>query len=47
MQNQFKEFLDYVKNGGNPLIPYEELFNVTKATFDAIKSLKENKWISV
>ncbi len=45
--NQFKELLEYVKNGGKPLIPYEELFNVTKATFDAIKSLRENKWINV
>lgn len=44
--NQFKELIDQ-KNGGEPIIPFDEIINTTKASFAAIKSLKEGKWISI
>lgn len=45
--NQFKKLLDQQKNGGKPIIPFEQLVNTTKASFSAIESLKEGKWIQV
>ncbi|RKO68673.1 dehydrogenase [Sphingobacterium puteale] len=45
--NQFLALIDRVKNGGAPLISMEDLVNTTKASFGAIESLKENKWIEL
>ena len=45
--NQFKELIDQHKNGGEPIIPFDEIINTTKASFAAIESLKEGKWISI
>ena len=45
--NQFKELIDHHKNGGEPIIPFDEIVNTTKASFAAIESLKEGKWISL
>ena len=44
---QFNSILEKIKDGDVTLIPYEELINVTKASFAAIQSLKEGKWIEV
>lgn len=44
---QFSSILENIKDGGVALIPYEELINVTKASFAAIQSLKEGKWIVI
>ena len=38
--NQFKLYLNFLKNGGDPLIPFDSIINTTKATFAAIESLK-------
>jgi len=46
-KKQFHEYIDRVKNGGEPLIPFNELINITRATFAAIQSLKEKKWIDI
>lgn len=46
-QNQFKQLINRVKNGGDSLIPLEEIINTTKASFAAIKSLQEGKWINI
>ena len=46
-KTQFHEFINRVKNGGEPLIPINEIFNVTKASFAAIESMKTRKWINV
>jgi predicted dehydrogenase len=47
-KNQFKLMVDNVKNGkGIELIPYNELMNVTKASFAAIESIKTGKWVKV
>jgi hypothetical protein len=45
--NQFQELLFQQENGGNPIIPFDEIVNTTKASFAAIESLKECKWISI
>ena len=45
--NQFKELIDQQKNGGEPIIPFDEIINTTKASFAAIESLKEGKWITI
>jgi len=44
---QFSKIVSEIKKGGIELIPYSELMNVTKASFAAIQSLKEGKWIAV
>ena len=44
--NQFNELIKQ-QQGGNPIIPFEEIVNTTKASFAAIESLKERKWISI
>lgn len=44
---QFKRLIDKVKSGGEALIPFESLINTTRASFAAIQSLKENRWIDV
>ena len=46
-KSQFGSILEKIKDGDVALIPYEELINVTKASFAAIQSLKEGKWIEV
>ena len=45
--NQFKALLNQQKNGGSSIIPFSEIINTTRASFAAIESLKEGKWISV
>jgi predicted dehydrogenase len=40
-------FVERVSAGGAPLIPFEEIVNVTKASFAAVKSARSGKVISV
>lgn len=44
---QFKLLVQAVKQGGQPIIPMEELVNTTKASFAAIESLKQGTWVEV
>lgn len=46
-KTQFVNLSKLIKNGGDPLIPFDELVNTTKTSFAALKSLRENKWIQV
>jgi predicted dehydrogenase/threonine dehydrogenase-like Zn-dependent dehydrogenase len=46
-KSQFLELINKVKNSGSPLIEFDSIINTTKATFAAIKSLKENKWVNI
>lgn len=46
-ENQFQLLVASLKNGGSPLIPFDELVNTTKASFAAIESLKNKKWIDI
>jgi predicted dehydrogenase/threonine dehydrogenase-like Zn-dependent dehydrogenase len=45
--NQFKELINQQKEGGEPIIPFDEIVNTTKASFAAIESLKKGTWVSV
>ena len=44
---QFQELMKQVQTGGKPIISPNEIFNVSKATFSAIESMKESSWIDV
>ncbi len=45
-KNQFRLFVESIKTGV-PIIPFDEIVNTTKASFAAIQSLKEGKWVEV
>ncbi len=46
-RNQFHRLIKAVQNGGDALIPFESIVNTTRASFAAIQSLKENRWVEV
>lgn len=46
-KKQFQTLINRIQNGGAPLIPFDEIVNTTKASFAAIQSLKENRWINL
>ena len=45
--NQFQKLVENQKKGGEPIIPFDSLINTTQASFAAIQSLREKKWISI
>lgn len=45
--NQFQELIEQQKNGGEPIIPFCEIINTTRASFAAIESLKKGSWIKI
>lgn len=45
--NQFNLLVERIQQGGEPLIPFDEIINTTKASFAAIQSLKEGRWVEV
>ena len=45
--NQFKALIGQQKNGGAPIISFEEIINTSKASIAAIDSLKMREWISI
>jgi len=44
---QFRLFVDRLKNGGNPIIPYTEIMNTSRAAIAAVESLKTNSWVAI
>ncbi|MEP0481190.1 MAG: Gfo/Idh/MocA family oxidoreductase, partial [Nonlabens sp.] len=42
---QFEQVVNHINNGGDSLIEMDSLVNTTRASFAAIESLKQNKWI--
>lgn len=44
---QFKLLVERIKEGGDALIPFPELENTSRASFAAIRSLREGKWIQI
>ena len=44
---QFRLLIDRVKNGGEALIPFGEIVNTTRASFAAIQSLRDGRWIEL
>ena len=45
--NQFNKLIEQQQKGGNPMIPFDEIVNTTRASFAAIESLKQGKWIDI
>ncbi len=45
--NQFALLKQQIESGGSPLIPFEEIVNVSRASLAALDSLKEKSWIRV
>ncbi|MFN3665317.1 MAG: bi-domain-containing oxidoreductase [Sediminibacterium sp.] len=46
-KEQFHQMVKKVMTGGEPLIPFDDLVNTTRASFAALKSMKEGKWIKI
>ena len=46
-KKQFELLIDRIQNGGETLIPFDEIINTTKASFAAIESLKKQSWIEI
>ena len=46
-QNQFNQLIASIQNGGNQIIPMDEIVNTTKASFAAIESLKTGTWVNI
>ena len=46
-KTQFENLINTTISGGKPLIPFDEIVNTTKASFAAIESLKQGKWVEV
>jgi predicted dehydrogenase/threonine dehydrogenase-like Zn-dependent dehydrogenase len=44
---QFELLTTLIKNGGDALIPFDEIANTTLASFAAIESLKTNAWVNI
>ena len=42
--NQFVKFFKLIREGGKPLIPLEEIYNVSKSSFSIIDSIKDKSW---
>jgi predicted dehydrogenase len=46
-RRQFELLADRLREGSEPLIPFDQLVNTTKATFAALASLKQRSWIDI
>ncbi|TKJ32792.1 MAG: dehydrogenase [Planctomycetes bacterium B3_Pla] len=46
-KNEVAAFIDRVTAGGKPLIPFDQLANVTEATFAAMESARKNQTITL
>ncbi|MDT8416142.1 MAG: bi-domain-containing oxidoreductase [Flavobacteriaceae bacterium] len=46
-KNQFHQLIHQIQNGGEALIPFEEIVNTAQASFAAIESLKTRSWIAI
>lgn len=44
---EFAMLNNRLQEGGEPLIPFESIVNTTRASFAAIQSLKEKRWVEV
>lgn len=44
---QFRVWNERLRHGGEPLIPLEEIFNTTEASFAAVESLQSGAWVAV
>lgn len=44
---QFRIFIENLKNGGPATIPYDQIMNTSKAAIAAVESLKEGRWMDI
>ena len=44
---QFRLLAERARSGGAPLIPFAELINTTRASFAALRSLREGTWVTL
>ena len=44
---QFRRLSEFAAKGGDPIIPVEEVINVSRATILAVESLKAGQWVNV
>jgi predicted dehydrogenase/NADPH:quinone reductase-like Zn-dependent oxidoreductase len=44
---QFAKLINCIKIGESPIIPIEDIFNTTKASFAAIESLVNSNWVDI
>ena len=45
--NQFKSWLHLIEKGGEPIIPFDSIYNTSKASILCLESLKKRSWINV
>ncbi len=46
-KHQFAQLIMQIKSGGEPLIPFDEIVNTTKASFAAVESLQSGAWVNI
>ena len=46
-KSEIAEFVDCISKGGSPIIPFSQLVNITRASFAAMESSRENKVITL
>ncbi len=46
-KEQFRRWLQSIKQGGKAIIPFDEIYNTSKVVILAVESLKEGKWMEV
>jgi len=46
-KEQFKRWNESIKSGGAPIIPFDELYNTSRAAILAVESLKTGSWMEV
>ena len=46
-KNQFKQWVNFLTKGGEPIIPLAEILNTSKAAILCLESLKTRSWIKV
>lgn len=44
---QFKNYIHWLKSGGEPLIPFDVLINSSVASLAVLKSLQEKRWVQI
>ncbi len=46
-RNEFKQFFSRISEGGEPVIPFDQIINVTQASFAAVESAHQSKLITL
>ena len=46
-KGHYNQFKSLIENNENPLIPLNQIFNVTYASFAALESYTSKKWVDV